>query len=207
MNTFNIPKTKYLLICALAFIYLNACKSETKQNSVRETNNVTEKAVKNSSSKKPVSEKIPLNKQELEDTFPFRIGNFERDFLEVSGDMATSKGAFGNGKIHLKIADAAGPLGTSLITMFNAIYESKKEKASTVIWQNKLRNNIKTLNRYETDTQNASIEFIYIERFHILLTGKKLTPDELWNLFEYDNYISSLQVLDDFDNKSIDRNH
>ncbi|PIV50365.1 MAG: hypothetical protein COS19_04110, partial [Flavobacteriaceae bacterium CG02_land_8_20_14_3_00_34_13] len=110
-------------------------------------------------------------------------------------------------KIHLKIADAAGPLGNSLITMFNALFELIEENPPTIQVENKLRNGIKTINRYETDTQNASIEFIYINRFHMLLTGKKLTPDELWSLFDFDNYISSLQVLDDFDNKNIDRNH
>lgn len=34
-----------------------------------------------------------------------------------------------------------------------------------------------------------------------------MTPDELWSLFEFDNYISSLEILDDFDNKNINRNH
>ncbi len=191
----------------MAFICLNACKSESKQTAVPEKNNTTQKAIEKPTSQKPVSDKIPLNRQELEDTFPFRIGDLERDFLQVSEDMATSEGAFGNGNIHLKIADAAGPLGNSLIVMFNALYELKEENPSTVLVQNKLRGNLKTINRYETETQNASIEFIYIDRFHMLLTGKKITPDKLWNLFEYDNYISSLQVLDDFDNKNIDRNH
>jgi len=184
-----------------------ACKAETKQTIVPEINSTIEKALIKSSDQKPVSEKIHLNRQELEDTFPFRIGDLERDFLQVSGDMATTEGAFGNGKIHLKIADAAGPLGNSLITMFNALFELIEENPPTIQVENKLRNGIKTINRYETDTQNASIEFIYINRFYMLLTGKKLTPDELWSLFDFDNYISSLQVLDDFDNKNIDRNH
>ena len=207
MNTLNLHKTKYLLICTLALICLNACKSESKQTAVPETNSATEKAITKTTSQKPVSEKIPLNRQELEDTFPYRIADLERDFLQVSEDMATSEGAFGNGKIHLKIADAAGPLGNSLLVMFNALFELKEENPPTVQVQNKLRGNLKTINRYETDTKNGSVEFIYIERFHILLTGKNRTPDELWNLFEFDNYISSLQVLDDFDNKNIDRNH
>lgn len=207
MNTLNLHKTKYLLICTLAFICFNACKSESKQPNVPEINKTIEQALTKSNARKPVSEKIPLNRQELEDTFPFRIGDFERDFINVSEDMATSEGAFGNGKVHLKIADAAGPLGSSIITMFDATYDLDEDFPPTTLVEKKLRNGIKTVNRYETDNQDASIEFIYIDRFYMLLSAKKMTPDELWNLFEFDNYISSLQVLDDFDNKNIDRNH
>lgn len=196
-----------LILLPVSFLVINACKNDQKE--VPNTKSIVDDIEKiiTPSDQKALKGKIPLTRQELEDTFPFRIGDFERDFLEVSEDMVTAEGAFGNGKIHLKIADSAGPLGNSLITMFNAIYESKEEKSTTVIWQNKPRNNIRTINRYETDAQNASIEFIYLNRFHMLLTGKKITPDELWKLFEYDNYISSLQVLDDYDNKNIDRNH
>jgi hypothetical protein len=196
-----------LILLPAAFLALSACKNDTKEvNKVNSIVNDIEKIV-TPSKQKALKNKVPLSKQELEDTFPFKIADYERDYLQVSDEMTTSEGAFGNGIIHLRIADAAGPLGKSLITMFNAIYESKEENSPTVRWQKKLRNNIKTINRYETDTQNASIEFIYINRFHVMLTGKNITPDELWNLFEFDNYLSSLKVLDDFDNKNRDRNH
>lgn len=207
MKKLNLLKTKYLFIGTLILFCFNACKSEPKQTADPETNNTTEKAVKKSSTQKPVSEKIPLNRQELEDTFPFRIADLERDFLNVSGDMATSEGSFGDAKIHLKIADAAGPLGPSIITMFNATYDLNEDFPPSTLVEKKLRNGIKTVNRYQTVNQDASIEFIYIDRFYMLLSAKKMTPDELWQLFEFDNYISSLQVLDDFDNKNIDRNH
>ncbi|MEA1787213.1 hypothetical protein U1E44_14015 [Arenibacter sp. GZD96] len=207
MNTSIIHKIKYLLVSTLLLICFNACKSESKQPNVPEINNTIEKALTKPSARKPVSEKIPLNRQELEDTFPFRIGDLDRDFINVSEDMATSEGAFGNGKVHLKIADAAGPLGSSIITMFDVTYDLDEDFPPTTRVEKKLRNGIKTVNRYETNNQDASIEFIYIDRFHMLLSAKKMTPDELWNLFEFDNYISSLQVLDDFDNKNIDRNH
>lgn len=191
----------------IAFLILNACKNEQKdidkaKSIVGDVENII-----TPSKQKELKNKVPLNAQELEDAFPFRIGKYERDYLQVSGEMATSEGAFGNGKIHLKIADAAGPLGNSLITMFNALYDLKEENPPTVIVQNKLRNKVKTTNRDQTENQNASIEFIYIDRFHVQLTGKNITTDELWELFEFDSYISSLQVLDDFDNKNTDRNH
>lgn len=143
----------------------------------------------------------------MEDTFPFRIGNFERDFIQVSEDMATCGGSFGNGKIHLKIADAAGPLGMAIITMFNATYDLNENFSPTTLIEKKLRNGVKTVNLYKTDNQEASIEFIYINRFQVLLIGKKITPDNLWELFQYDQYISSLGILDEFDNKNIDRTH
>ncbi|PIV49901.1 MAG: hypothetical protein COS19_06200, partial [Flavobacteriaceae bacterium CG02_land_8_20_14_3_00_34_13] len=100
MITLNLHKTKQLVFYTFAFICIIACKAETKQTIVPEINSTIEKALIKSSDQKPVSEKIHLNRQELEDTFPFRIGDLERDFLQVSGDMATTEGAFGNGKIH-----------------------------------------------------------------------------------------------------------
>lgn len=199
---------RFILIqLCIAFLILNACKNEQKdidkaKSIVGDVENII-----TPSKQKELKNKAPLNAQELEDTFPFRIGKYERDYLQVSGEMATSEGAFGNGKIHLKIADATGPLGNSLITMFNGLYDLKEENPPTVIVQNKLRNKVKTTNRDQTENQNASIEFIYIDRFHVQLTGKNITTDELWELFEFDSYISSLQVLDDFDNKNIDRNY
>ncbi|PKP27024.1 MAG: hypothetical protein CVU03_00295 [Bacteroidetes bacterium HGW-Bacteroidetes-2] len=196
-----------LILLPVAFLVFNACKNDQKEiNKAKSIVDDIEK-IMTPSDQKVLKEKIPLNRQELEDTFPFRIGDLERDFINVSGDMATSEGAFGNGKIHLKIADAAGPLGPSIITMFNAGYDLNEDFPPTTLVEKKLRNGIKTVNRYQTDNQDASIEFIYIDRFYMLLSAKKMTPDDLWNLFEFDNYISSLQVLDDFDNKNIDRNH
>ncbi len=196
-----------LILLPVAFLVFNACKNDPKEiNKAKSIVDDIEK-IMTPSDQKVLKEKIPLNRQELEDTFPFRIGDLERDFINVSEDMATSEGAFGNGKIHLKIADAAGPLGPSIITMFEATYDLNEDFPPTTLVEKKLRNGIKTVNRYQTVNQDASIEFIYIDRFYMLLSAKKMTPDELWNLFEFDNYISSLQVLDDFDNKNIDRNH
>lgn len=195
------------ILLSVAFLVFNACKNDPKEiNKAKSIVDDIEK-ITTLSDQKALKDKIPLNRQELEDTFPLRIGDLERDFIDVSGDMATSEGAFGNGKIHIKIVDAAGPLGPSIITMFYATYDIKEETSPTTLIEKKMRNGIKTVNRYKTDNQDASIEFIYIDRFYKRLTGKKITPNELWNLFEFDNYISSLQVLDDFDNKNIDRNH
>lgn len=211
---FKKMKTKYLpqkfqaLVLLTAIIFTISCKDNSMQENkatVKSNKNILEQSSPKASEQ--LNSKTPLNKQELEDTFPIRIGDNERDFLNVSEDMATSEGAFGNGKIHFRISDAAGPLGSSVITLFNATYDLNENFPPTTLVEKKLRNGIKTRNRYETDTQDASIEFIYINRFHMLLTGKNITPDELWTLFEFDNYISSLQVLDDFDNKNIDRNH
>ena len=178
---------KTLLLLAV-LIQCVSCKNHTPENGDA-SKTQTETVYKKSS---PINSKA-LNKQELEDSFPFRIGHYERDFLNVSDDMATSEGAFGDGKIYLKIVDSNGPIGGSIITTFNALYDLKEEMQPATIIEKKLQSGIKIVNRYETDTGNSSIEFIYINRFHIMLQGKNLTPDELWHLFEYDYYIAILK--------------
>jgi len=191
----------YLISCLL--LLLSACKDRSQnKNTGEDAINIVKEA--SNAGQKKLQNKIPLNRQELEDTFPFRIGNYERDFLEVSEDLANAQGSFGDSKIHLKITDGAGPMG-QVITMFNAIYNQKEPENSAA--KKTVRNGQKIIEHHYTENNQSSIEFIYIDRFHVFLEGKQMTPDELWNLFEFDNYLSSLQVLDDYDNKNIDRNH
>lgn len=192
-----------LLIITAAFLVLNACKND--QNEVNKAKSIVDDIEKTitPSDQIALKDKVPLNKQELEDTFPVKIGAYERDFINVSEEMGTAKGAFNDGRITLSITDAAGPMG-SLITMFNALYDLKETNDAS---EKTIRNNQKIIEVFNKDTNESSIEFIYVNRFHIFLTAKGMTPDELWKLFEFDNYISSLQVLDDFDNKNTDRNH
>lgn len=162
-----------------------SCKNLTRQNG--DTAKTENEALVKESSKINIK---GLNKKELEESFPLRIGNYQRDFQHVSEDMATTEGAFGDGKIYLKIVDSYGPIGGSIITTFNALFDLKEEMQPATIIEKKLQNGTKTVNRYETDTENSSIEFIYQNRFHVLLTAKKMTPNELWNLFEFDSYLA-----------------
>lgn len=192
-----------LILLPVAFLVFNACKNDPKEiNKAKSIVDDIEK-IMTPSDQKVIKEKIPLNKQELEDTFPFRIGDYERSYFVVSEEMGNAKGSFNNGRITLNITDAAGPMGSQIITMFNAMYDLEDANDP----KKSIRNNQKTIEVFQKDTNESSIEFIYVNRFHIFLTAKKMTPDELWTLFEFDNYISSLEILDDFDNKNIDRNH
>lgn len=196
-------KSNIVLIIPFAFLALNACKND--QNEVNKAKSIVDDIEKTitPSDQIALKDKVPLNKQELEDTFPVKIGAYERDFINVSEEMGTAKGAFNDGRITLSITDAAGPMG-SLITMFNALYDLKETNDAS---EKTIRNNQKIIEVFNKDTNESSIEFIYVNRFHIFLTAKGMTPDELWKLFEFDNYILSLQVLDDFDKKNTDRNH
>lgn len=191
LNHFQI--NLYPVTIIMVMLMAMSCKDNTSQDNKEAIRVTKDMLLRSPKDEVELKNKIPLNKQELEDSFPLRIGTYERDFQHVSEDMATTEGAFGDGKIYLKIVDSHGPIGSSIITTFNALYDLKEEMQPATIIEKKSQNGIKTVNRYETDTGNSSIELIYLNRFHVLLQGKNLTPEELWHLFRYDHYVESLK--------------
>jgi hypothetical protein len=183
----------YAIILLTAMFLMMACEDKSDRYGKDAIRTNQDMLLHSQTDQKQRTNKVPLNKQELEAFFPLRIGKYERDFQHVSEDMATTEGAFGQGKIYMKIVDSHGPIGSSIITTFNALYDLKEEMQPATIIEKKSQNGIKTVNRYETDTGNSSIELIYLNRFHVLLQGKNLTPEELWHLFRYDHYVESLK--------------
>lgn len=197
-------KRNLLLIISATFLALNACKNDPNEvNKAKSIVDDIEKTI-TLSDLRALKDKAPLNNQELEDTFPSKIGDHDRTYINVSEEMGTAKGTFNDGRITLSITDAAGPMGSQLITMFNALYDLEEPNDAS---EKTIRNKQKIIEVFNKDTNESSIEFIYVNRFHIFLTAKGMTPNELWTLFEFDNYISSLQVLDDFDNENTGINH
>lgn len=101
----------------------NACKNESSD--VNKAKSIVDD-IENSSTPsdlKALKNKEPLNRQELEDTFPFRLGDYERSYFLVSEEMGNAKGSFNDGHITLSITDAAGAMGSQIITLFNALYD------------------------------------------------------------------------------------
>lgn len=194
---------RIIILLPAAFLVLNACKNDPNEvNKAKSIVDDIEKTI-TPTDLRALKDKVPLNKQELEDTFPSKMGDHDRTYINVSEEMGTAKGTFNDGRITLSITDAAGPMGSQLITMFNALYELEETNDAS---EKTIRNKQKIIEVFNKDTNESSIEFIYVNRFHILLTAKGMTPDELWQLFEFDNHISSLLVLNDFDKKNTDRN-
>ena len=194
---------RIIILLPAAFLVLNACKNDPNEvNKAKSIVDDIEKTI-TPTDLRALKDKVPLNKQELEDTFPSKMGDHDRTYINVSEEMGTAKGTFNDGRITLSITDAAGPMGSQLITMFTALYDLEETNDAS---EKTIRNKQKIIEVFNKDTNESSIEFIYVNRFHILLTAKGMTPDELWQLFEFDNHISSLQVLNDFDKKNTDRN-
>ena len=194
---------RIIILLPAAFLVLNACKNDPNEvNKAKSIVDDIEKTI-TPTDLRALKDKVPLNKQELEDTFPSKMGDHDRTYINVSEEMGTAKGTFNDGRITLSITDAAGPMGSQLITMFNALYDLEETNDAS---EKTIRNKQKIIEVFNKDTNESSIEFIYVNRFHILLTAKGMTPDELWQLFEFDNHISSLLVLNDFDKKNTDRN-
>ncbi len=140
-----------------------------------------------------LKDKQPLNQQELLDIFPFRIQEHSSENVKVVPGIAMVTGSFGN-SIKLTIQDFAGTEAIA-ITYFIETYDMNL--GSKIIY--KERENIKTKSIYQNE--NSEIIFVYLNRFMITLEGKKMTPDQLWELFDV-GILSSLEVLDQFNNRN-----
>lgn len=177
------------IVLLIAFLFVVGCKDNQQISNIKSAAKILEV---NDAATKDLSSKTPLTHQQFEAIFPLKIQNMERDFIMVSTEVSNVHGTFGEGKIDLKITDAAGAFGPGLITMFEAIYNASESSISTVVLTKKVRNNIKTIGTHHPDYNDGSMEFIYRNRFHVIINAKNMTPDDIWNLFDVDKYLSDL---------------
>ncbi|MEX0996807.1 MAG: hypothetical protein WDZ45_07150 [Flavobacteriaceae bacterium] len=200
-NFFNITTSVFCAILSISCVF-------SEKNTSNEIHKVdTLKQSSDSSLRKELSEnenkknlikvilkdKQPLNQQELLDIFPFRIQEYSSENVKVVPGIAMVTGNFGN-SIKLTIQDFAGT-EASAISYFIETYDMNL--GSKIIY--KEREHIKTKSIYQNE--NSEIIFVYLNRFMITLEGKKMTPDQLWELFDV-GILSSLKVLDQYNNRN-----
>ncbi|WP_047414245.1 hypothetical protein [Cellulophaga sp. Hel_I_12] len=126
-------------------------------------------------------QKTPLTDEELLGAFPKELMGFSVEKANAIPYMQQVVGLFGNRKIVLSIADAAGK-NNSLVTTFLGFYSyvppaTDKKKLIKVE-----RDGIKTIS--EIKYNETEMKFIYDHRFHISLSAKAMNPDELWEAFD-----------------------
>jgi len=141
-----------------------------------------------------LKDKQPLNQQELLDIFPFRIQEHSSENVKVIPGVAMVTGSFGE-SIKLTLQDYAGTNANAIFDFLES-YENEKKSISPVY---KERENIITKNLYQNE--NGEISFVHLNRFIITLEGKKMTPDQLWEIFDV-GILSSLEVLNQFNNRN-----
>ncbi len=138
--------------------------------------------------------KTVLTDAQLVEAYPIKLGSLSLDSNEgsVTSDR-TVRGTFGNDEIHMEILDAAGAnvLGAIIPLKMLEINKIMSESNNTIRYSKKERNGILT---FGTDYDEAvgadyqaEIRFLYDNRFYVVLKGKKMDVDALWDTIKLDD--------------------
>lgn len=183
-------KVFVLLLCA-AFT-LMSCSDATEKR-VEAMEEMFEKNVVDNSGKswqQLLSEKTPIDRAELEQLFPEKLGDFTRVSLKedsgTPGAIAeyTQDGTLDNDKplIRLTIIDGAGG-AFSHINEINSLLESGISHKDEREWARiEDHNNTKMIfndAKAKNDRRTSGISFLEGRRYHISLYGNHMTTDDL----------------------------
>ena len=179
---------KNLISSVLVLVLCISCNPEAKKAAndvLKAVQQTEEKSTHQLSDFENISaellKKTSLTDEELLEAFPKELMGFSVDRVNAIPYMQQVVGLFGNRKIVLSIADAAGK-NNSLVTTFLGFYSYVPLGTD----QNKLikveRNGIKTIS--ETMYNETEMKFIYDDRFYISVEAKAMNPDEPWEALD-----------------------
>lgn len=126
-------------------------------------------------------QKTPLTDEELLGAFPKELIGHPLEKVSAIPYMQQVVGQFGNRKISLSVADAAGK-NNPLVTTFLGFYSYVPPATDKIKLIKIERDGIKTIS--ETKYNETEMKFIYDKRFHVSLSAKAMDPDELWDAFD-----------------------
>ncbi|MDW5290222.1 hypothetical protein [Formosa sp. PL04] len=145
---------------------------------------------------KELGTETPLPEEQLMKVFPKNMGVFNLDASDngnnnprITSDE-TVVGSFGEGKVRIEILDAAGKNVMGAILPLKMLHLNKitSELNNTIRYSKKERNGILT---FCTDRDEAvgadyesDIRFLYDDRFYVILEGKMMDTDALWQAFD-----------------------
>lgn len=189
---------KNILHAILVLVLCISCNSEAKKvtKDVLKAVEQTEKKSTHQPSNfdsitNELLKKTPLTNEELLAAFPKELMGYSLDKVNAIPYMQQVVEQYGNRKISLSIADAAGknnPLVTTFLGLYSFVPPSTDKNLSIKIE----RDGIKTIS--ETKYNETEMKFIYDNRFHISLSVKAMNPDELWEDFDI-NDLKAYQVM------------
>lgn len=134
-----------------------------------------------------LAEITPLSEDELRKAFPKQLKALPVDEdIMVLGQQII--GHFGDKKMSLSIADAAGNASQLAALMMDSyeFYKLKESQNLKIVKQE--RDGMETLTSYYKTTGESEVTFLYNKRFYITFSNNhntiKLNPDELWDAFD-----------------------
>jgi hypothetical protein len=134
-----------------------------------------------------LSEIAPLSEEALRKAFPKQLKALPLDEdINVLGQQII--GSFGDRKMSLSIADAAGNASQLAAFMINSYEFHKPQESQNLKIVKQERNGMETITDYYKTTGKSEIRFLYNKRFYITFSNNdnsiKLNPDELWEAFD-----------------------
>lgn len=179
---------KQILLLLLFAVLNTSCKRELKQSNDAsiETTEVSEiKMARPPDSEgliSVLSKTTPFTEDQFRHTFPKSIKNLQRD-AEVQIINRQGYATYGNGKLTLAIHDCAGK-NYGMATTFETIYNIKAQDNEETQYSNKIRAGIKTINTFRVKNNQSDIVFLHNNRWYVVLGGKAMNPDQLWDAFD-----------------------
>lgn len=134
-----------------------------------------------------LSKMTPLTEDALRKAFPKQLKELPVDKkTTVIGQQII--GSFGDKKISLSIADAAGDANQLAAHMVDSYTYNKPQETEHFKVIKQERNGMETVKDYNKTAVQSEIRFLYNKRFYITLSNNdnriKLNPDELWEAFD-----------------------
>ncbi len=171
-----------LSLCLCVF----SCNQGSKQNETSEKNQDLDQTsiaeVSQEDLKTFLSKKTPLTENEFKNAFPQTINNLPiDDEVEIVNNQGYAE--YGDGKLTLTIYDCAGK-NYGKATLFGTVYNIKAQDIDDIKYENRERDNIKTISTYRANSNQCDIVFLYHNRWYVALNGKDMNPNSLWNAFD-----------------------
>lgn len=144
---------------------------------------------------KELGTKTPLSDAQLQEAFPKKLKNLTLDGSEARVNRnKTAIGTFGEDTIAIEILDAAGENAVAAILPLKMLDLNKvtSENNNTIRYSKKERNGLLTFGTdRDRDTQSdyqSEIRFLYDKRFYVMVQGKGMNVDELWEAISLDDF-------------------
>ena len=195
---------KNTVIVIIALVSCIACKKETRdqiKKAKQEVSNATKiisnaKEIQEESAK--LKEVTPLTNEELKAWLPEKVADLARTgfkvgktgYINVSSIEGTFKAEDGR-ELKVEIMDGAGEVGSALMAGMGAASTMEvEEEDERKHLQTITKNGVKARQTYYKKRDDTELQFIYADRFMVIVRTKDAKPEKTWELVEKLNFES-----------------
>jgi len=176
------------ILLSVLFIHLS-CKSD-KQSQIEVPDT---KKVENISVDELPKKHNSLTKAQLNDFFPDYLGSHKRYNIFVIASETSAIASYGNFDNSYNYSLKDGIKNKSVVKNFELSYSSDLTGPEGTEYVKKVRDGYETIAFLQPDINRYSIDFIYNNRFRLVIEGPE-KPDVLWTYFK----MVDLKKLDNY---------